>query len=248
MSTEKPSTDQPRLSVQCHRNPNHRFTTHTGAPSNSSFRRTTFCPRAPPSSAKKLFAIICGCELALLLTACDPTAGDRAPGIPIPFRHPWGVPGRSQNSDCLTVRALRASPSASEYPIFLSRLDLKSGVVIRPINAACLDALFSVNDLSAWEQRGDPVAGFLLLRRRYPRMAAICHNFPAILSKLSRYYRVEVSIPLRSAPVHRVPELWYTSRFLGAACQRGQLVTLAPADAVYGYYPRPPNGYGAPHG
>jgi hypothetical protein len=164
-------------------------------------------------------AVLALCALSLL-TGCGGPVNAAEP----PYEPPMPVSPRTVKGSrplmiytvekCSQPYQKAYSPSMTDMPRFVLRLDRHRNYIQSGINLSCVQKLYSQKEIVYWKDKGGPVAILAYLDRKYREYDKLCNDYHFVKSLLRRARQVKLKVVENGEYIIRTPEAYiFEKRF-----------------------------------
>ena len=129
------------------------------------------------------------------------------------------------------------APILAERKSFESRVDPSGRWVNSYIPVNCLMKHFTASQIEYWAAHGDPVAKFVLVYLKYPKIANSCKDLKIGTDQLIEIYNYKSNYIYKGSFLSRVPESMDLMNDLHFACQAADPAYTGNLMLIYGINP-----------
>jgi hypothetical protein len=158
--------------------------------------------------------------------------------LPMQKYNPLIISDGGNLKKCRLLKNKNLSPSEYEYEDFRNRLSINGDRVEISVNIRCVEKVFGKNNIDAWAKRGDPLAVYAFLDRRYRVTSEACRDAKYIEKTLIDASRVMNVRKFSGNPDSRMPELLYVAGLLRSRCNIPGSDQLLRESESIGFYPK----------
>ena len=159
-------------------------------------------------------AVLALCALSLM-TGCgrqdnvvQPAKGEPMPVTSRMVKAPGSLIQMYTVENCSKIYPKAYSPSMTDWPRFVLRLDPNKKYIETSINISCIQKLYSKKEIVDWKDKGDPVAILAYLDKKYRDYNKLCDDYDVVKSLLRKAQQVKVKVVGNNDYIMRAPEAY----------------------------------------